>query len=294
MSPVYRDYDQATLDRECNPASTIDDPEACLGRYAQLSEAARTRHPDRFSATYGRGARNTLDVFPAATPHAPIQLFIHGGGWRMLSKDESSFVADGLVRHGATVVAISYTLLPEATLDQIAEDVFDATDWVWRNAAGFGADRDRIFISGHSAGAHLAGMLLTAAWRQARGLPADLIKGATLVSGNYDLEPLQLSSRNRAMNLDAEGARRNSPLHHLAAPAPQAIVAWGALENRQYRTQASEFAEALRTCGSACEEIEVPGKHHLDVVLELGNADGMLTRKVLAQMAIIDATARSD
>jgi arylformamidase len=278
MTLVYRHYDQETLDRECNPSSTIPDADGWLVRYAELSAATRARRGAPETFRYGPHSRHALDVFSAGQG-APIHVFIHGGGWRMLSKDESSFVADGFVPHGVTTVVISYRLLPETPLADIVADACLALRWVFENAARFGGDAARIQISGHSAGAHLAASVLC---EMGRSLPVGMIASAILLSGNYELEPLRLSARNRIIGLDAESAARNSPARKPPGAGARVLVGWGEKESLQYQTQGLELAANWTSRGARCETLALPGLHHLEAPLELGNPGSETVRRAIA------------
>jgi arylformamidase len=278
---VYRHYDQAALDRECNPSLLIEGSQRYLDEYAERSCSLRKRHREWFTASYGLGPLRQVDVFrPSGKPAPlPVQVFFHGGGWHLLSKDESSFVVDGLGSQGAIVVVASYTLVPEVTLDGVVADAFAVMRWVLENAAGLGGDAERLFVSGHSAGAHLAAMLLTEVGRR---LPAGLVKGALLMSGNYNLEPIRLSARNQRLRLDRETADRNSPALRLPVPGPQVIVSFGELESQQYKDQGNELADNWRSGGVACQVVELPGANHFEAVLELAKPDSAIVREFLA------------
>jgi arylformamidase len=279
---VYRHYDQATLDRECNPSLLIEGSQRYLDDYAERSLRLRKRHCDWSTASYGPGRLRQVDVFrPSGAAHAPrpVQVFFHGGGWHLLSKDESSFVVDGLGSQGAIVVVASYTLVPEVTLDGVVEDAFAVMRWVLEHAADFDGDPDRLFISGHSAGAHLAAMILTEAGRR---LPAGMVKGALLMSGNYNLEPIRLSARNQRLRLDRETADRNSPSLRAPMPGPQVIVSFGEFESRQYKDQGNELAANWCSGGVACQVVELSGANHFEAVLELAKPDSTIVREFLA------------
>jgi arylformamidase len=274
MTLVYRHYDQDTLDRECNPSLVIPDADAYLTLYAELSRRTRAARPPLLTASYGEGPLRTLDVFAAGGrgggAGAPVHIFVHGGGWRMLTRAESSYVADGLCDAGIVVVAISYPLLPDATLDGIAADVSASLLWVRDHARDLGGDPGRIHVSGHSAGAHLAAM---AVCDQGRGLPSGLIRSAVLLSGNYELEPLRLSARNLVLKLDHAAVSRNSPARMVPGAGTHVVVGWGERESGQYRAQGRELAAAWRAHGAACTELELPGLNHLEVPLALGRPD---------------------
>jgi arylformamidase len=278
---VYRHYDQATLDRECNPSLLIEGSQRYLEDYAERSLRLRERHCDWSTESYGPGRLRKVDVFrPSGATHGPrpVQVFFHGGGWHLLSKDESSFVVDGLGSQGAIVVVASYTLVPEVTLDGVVADAFSVMRWVFENAVSLGGDPGRIFVSGHSAGAHITAMILTEAGRR---LPAGLVKGALLMSGNYNLEPIRLSARNQRLRLDRESVERNSPALRLPVPGPDVIVSFGEFESQQYKDQGNELADTWRSGGVACQVVELPGANHFEAVLELAKPDSMIVHEFL-------------
>jgi arylformamidase len=280
---VYRDYDQKTLDLECSPSSAIPNADDYLKLYSSRSNETRAHLGLPAIMQYGAGPRHLVDVFKSAEPNSPIQLFFHGGGWRILSKDEHSFVAKGLVPRGATVIVPSYSLLPDTPLDSIVQDAYAAVRWVAANATRFGGDPERIYVSGHSSGAHLAAMAVA---EQGHSLPNGLIKGAVLVSGNYDLEPLRLSSRNRYMELDQPAAERNSPALRRPALGTPTVVACGSQENRQYKMQARDLKIAWTSLGAPCREVEIADRNHLNVVLDMNDKNSTLIGYITGQMGL--------
>ncbi len=163
-----------------------------LARWAQASTLARQGMACQLDQRYGQHPAMTLDVFPADTPGAPVLVFIHGGYWRALDKSDHSFVAPAFLQAGAAVVVPNYGLCPTVGMDEIALQCALALAWVWRHAASFGGDPSRIVVAGHSAGGHLAAMLLACRWKTlADDLPAQLLRGALSISGLFDLEPLR-------------------------------------------------------------------------------------------------------
>ncbi len=184
--------DPAWLDRQYNNRLLVPDYASHFDKWRQASAHARAHAPCVLDVPYGDGAGETLDIFSAAAPAAPVLVFIHGGYWRALDKADQSFVAPSFTADGALVVVPNYALAPAVTLEHITLQMVKALAWVWRHAAEYGGDPSRIVVAGHSAGGHLAAMLLSCRWKQvADDLPPQLVQGALGISGLYDLEPLR-------------------------------------------------------------------------------------------------------
>lgn len=181
--------DPAWLDRMYNNRALVPEHAVHFARWAETSAQARASQPCTLDLAYGSAQGETLDVFPAVEPGAPVVVFIHGGYWRSLDKSDHSFVAPALTSEGACVVVPNYDLCPAVTIPQIALQMVHALAWTFRNAARFGGDPARITVIGHSAGGHLAAMMLACLWpAHASDLPADLVKNAMSISGLYELE----------------------------------------------------------------------------------------------------------
>jgi len=279
-NPVYRHFTRAELEREYSPSSCIPDINVFLREYAERSPAARQQCKAITDVRYGASSEETLDFFPAASRHAPLEVFIHGGYWQGLSKNESCFAAPDFVHHGVAFVALNYSLAPKVNLDEIVRQCRAALAWLYQNANALGFDRQRIFISGSSAGAHLAAMTTATSWQRDFGLPDDLIKGCAAVSGIFELEPLRFTYVNEPLQLDAEAAQRNSPLFLRPVFPTALIVCWGDNETAEFKRQSREFAAAWE----AREVFEMAGYNHFDVILKLGDAATPLGQAVLRQI----------
>jgi len=283
---VYGNFTQAELDEALNARGTAPDFDAVLRRYDEDSARVRARFKGRLGVAFGPSSEETLDIFPAARTNAPVQLFIHGGYWRLLSRTENSFAAEALVPAGATVVVINYALAPHVSLDEIVRQCRASIAWTWKNARSFGADPDRLFISGHSAGGHLVGMMLATDWERDFGVPADVVKGATAVSGLYDMRPIQKSFVNEWLKLDEAGAVRNSPLLNLPTRGCPLIISYGERDTGEFRRQSDEYLAAWRAKGHQGRYVDMPGFHHFDVMNEIANPKSALARAVFAQMGL--------
>jgi arylformamidase len=289
MSAVYRDYDQATLDAEYRIRATVPEAEfnRIIGFYAEESARARATLNCRLDVAYGAHADERVDVFGAAAAAgspAPVFVFVHGGYWRMLSQKESAFMARAFAARDVATVAVNYSLAPNVSLDEIVRQTRAALAWTYKNAATFGGDPRRIFIGGSSAGGHLVGMLLAGGWHQSFGVPADAVKGAVALSGLYELEMLLLTDPNQWLTLDAAGARRNSPIHHLPARGCPLLVSYGGSETREFKRQTDAYAAAWRAQGFPVTHVAMDQANHFDLPLAWNDPESALARATFAMI----------
>ncbi|MCC7288475.1 MAG: alpha/beta hydrolase [Burkholderiaceae bacterium] len=205
--------DPAWLDAQYNNRARVPQTAQILARWAESSKLARERLQGKLDIRYGDQPGEALDVFPAARAGAPVLVFIHGGYWRALDKADQSFIAPAFVEAGATVVVPNYALCPSVTIETIALQMTRALAWVWRNPGVHSGDPNRIAIAGHSAGGHLAAMLLSCRWKEVGDdLPLRLLQGALSISGLYDLEPIRLTPFLQAdLQLTPQSVKRLSP-----------------------------------------------------------------------------------
>ncbi len=273
-------------DQQYNARDSVVDYAQYPVLYRSLSDAAHTIHPSVRNVAYGPGAGERLDIFPAAQANAPVLLYIHGGYWRALSKNDSAFMAPALIEAGACVVVIDYDLAPAVSLDHIVDQTRRALAWVHGHIAEFGGDPNRIVASGSSAGGHLVGMLLAGGWQADYGVPDSVLRGALPISGLFDLQPLLETHINAWMNLDEQSARRNSPHFHLPQQATELVVSYGALESAEFARQSHDYLEAWQARGLSGRFVAAPGRNHFDVVLQLGEPGTPLYRAVLQLLGL--------
>jgi arylformamidase len=284
---IFRDYDQAALDREVNLRARWPDHPAFFERWARDSAAARAALPCRLDLAYGDGPAETLDLFPAAgAAAAPLLAFIHGGYWQALDKGDYSYLAPPFVARGIAFASLNYGLAPDTAIGTMIDQVRRALAWLHRNAAELGIDPRRIVVAGHSAGGHLAAMALSTDWTAVDAeLPADLLAGACSISGVYDLEPIRLSYHNKVLGLAAAEVEPWSPLHRLPARAAPLLMAVGAEETREFLRQHAEYAAAWQARGLPLVEVAMPGLHHFSAVDALGDRDHPLFAAVRQSLA---------
>lgn len=274
-------------EREYSPSSCIGgNYQPYIRAYADLSAAARQSHVP-VTIRYGATERQTLDLFvPASVAKPPVLVFFHGGYWQELSKQDSAFAAPQCLAQGIAYAAVGYTLAPAAALSDIVAECRAAVGWLERLGDTMGIDSDRLVVAGSSAGAHLAAM--TALPSVFGGPGRSPVKGAVLVSGIYDLEPLIGTSMDAALGLDPATAARNSPLRQSLKGFPPSLVCWGENETDQFKRQSRAFARAMREADADCVEFESAAHNHFDVILDLADPATMLGRQVLA---LIQSTA---
>lgn len=260
-------YDPTWLDRMYNNRALVPEHAVHFARWAESSRQARASLPCELDLAYGDGPNETLDVFPAAQPNSPVVVFIHGGYWRSLDKADHSFVAPALTAAGACVMVPNYALCPAVTIPQITLQMVRALAWTWRHAARYGGDPSRITVIGHSAGGHLAAMLLTCAWKAvSRDLPAQLVKDALSISGLYELESIMHTPF-------VQGDLRLTPAQVLKVspawlPAPSRGVLFtvaGADESAEFLRHNTLIQQAWGTAVvPVCEAL--PGLNHFSVL----------------------------
>lgn len=286
MEPkVYLDYTQQELDDAYNQRLWADNAEAVIARYTTDSAAARAKYPPR-TFRYGPSGDETLDWFPTDKPGAPVLVFIHGGAWRSLTKEDSAASAPMIVQAGAHYVALNFATIPKVRLPDMAEQCRRAILWVRDNAARLGGDPERIFVLGHSSGGHLAAVMLTTDWA-ALGAPADLIKGGLCGSGSYDLEPVMLSARGAYVKLSAEETLALSPIRHVGRVRCPITVALGDRESPEFQRQGRAFAAALKEGSKLPSELIVlEGVNHFEVAETLNRPDGAMGHAALKLMGL--------
>jgi arylformamidase len=256
-----------------------------INRYGVASDAVRARLGDPEVMTYGASPAETADIYRSREQDAPIHVFFHGGAWRALSKRESAFAAETFVAAGAHFIAVDFALLPNVTLAAMVGQARQAIAAIHRRAGEFGGDRERLYVSGHSSGAHLAACVLTTDWR-AFGLSDGIVKAGLCVSGLYDLLPVRLSARNSYVRLDAAGERALSPqrsLQHLGCPV---VVAMAEHDSDEFRRQARDFSGAISARSVSVRLVEGRGFNHFEIIETLASRDGMLGQIALEQMGL--------
>lgn len=282
---LYRNFaTQEELDAQYNLNVMFPDAASSYETFCEReSEKVREDFDHRLDAPFGPMLAEHVDLYPGGE-YAPVLVYVHGGFWCLRTSKEFGFVARGPVSGGVATVVTNYALCPGVTIDEIVRQTRAAVAWVHANAESFGGDPERIHVAGHSAGGHLVAMLLATDWEGEYGLPADIIKGATAISGLFDLAPFPYTFLQPKLQLTWDQVLRNSPILRLPDAAPPLLVAYGEVETDEFKRQSEEFLEAWRAKGLECERLVLPGKNHYDVIDGFLDAGSPLCSAVLGQM----------
>jgi arylformamidase len=285
---VWLDMTQAELDAAYDQTAYAPNREQILGRNATNSERARARlgAPKRYA--YGPTPVEGLDVYPTRRPGAPVNVLIHGGAWRGSAAKNNAIAAELFVNAGAHYVVPDFAWVQDVggSLAPIADQVRRAVAWVYRNAADFGGDPQRLYVSGFSSGSHLAGVLLTTDWAKDFGLPVDMLKGGLCISGMYDLKPVRLSSRSSYVAFTDEMEHALSPQRHLDKLVAPLVLAYGTFETPEFQRQSRDFAAAVKAAGKGVELLVGEGYNHFELYETLASPYGLLGRAALEQMGL--------
>jgi arylformamidase len=258
--------DKAFVSREYNNRELVPEHPQFMARWAEASARARAGMACYLDRAYGDAPGETLDLFPARGGDGACLMFIHGGYWRALDKKDFSFLAPAWVDAGVSLAVVNYDLCPRVTMEEIVRQMLRASRWLWLNAGQHGIDRDRLYVSGHSAGGHLTAMLMCALWPAFdRALPKDLWKGGLAISGLYDLRPLvEVDWLNGDLRLDTPSALKLSPAYLPPATRAPVMTCVGGSESSEFLRQNALLGSRWR--GTVAGDIAMPGKHHFSVI----------------------------
>jgi arylformamidase len=249
------------------------------------SEAVRKEYTHELGIKFGAHERQMLDLYypKRVTGPAPVFVFLHGGGFRGGSPTTVAYMGEALLKHGAMFLAMTYRLVPDVKYPDMGEDVELGLEWVLKNIRGYGGNEDKVYLSGHSAGATLAGLIgLRTAWLKDRGLPEDLVKGLVLISGGYinrrEGDDVNKASRHFVADL-SQGFER-SPEHTILATAENDLP--------QCQPSAEALEAALKAKGASVELLsKLPGHDHFFVGHELANEDGAIFAASQRMMSLL-------
>ena len=280
--------DQAELDDAYDQAIYAPNHAQVLARRVGNSARARAALGEPLRLAYGTAEIEGLDLYRAKRLNAPLNVIIHGGTWRNGRSIDFAYLAEVFVNAGAHCIILDFSNVNDVggNLMTLAAQVRSAVAWVYRNCANFGGDPHRIYVSGHSSGAHLAACVVTTDWVSDFGLPRDVVKGGLLASGMYDLKPVRLSARSRYVAFTDEIEERLSAQRHIQRINCPLIIAHGTLETPEFQRQSRDFAAAVRAAGKPVTVLVGESYNHFELLETLATPYGLLGRAVLEQMTL--------
>ncbi|WP_127103943.1 alpha/beta hydrolase [Pararhodobacter zhoushanensis] len=252
-----------------------------MAAYRDASDRALATLPVQAGLCYDPASGQCLDLFPAG-PGTPLVVYIHGGYWRALSRAESRFPALGLVPAGISFATLDYALAPDTSLVEITRQCRAALAYLWHNAQALGIDRNRMIVTGSSAGGHLAAMLMVAGWQADFGLPEDALAGGVPISGLFDLSPIARSFVQAWLGLAPADIAALSPLSYPLAQGCRAILAWGSDEPSGFATQSRALQQVWRNA----RLMELPDRDHFDAALDLTDPDSPLFKALVSLIPV--------
>ena len=284
---VWLDMDQKALDDAYDQLVYAPNRDQVHKRNMFNSDRVRARLGAPKRLAYGSKPIEQLDLFPTSKPNAPIHVFIHGGAWRARQVKDYAFLAEIIVRAGGHWIGLDFDGVEgtKGDLLPMADQVRRGVAWVYKNAKSFGGDPNRIYVSGQSSGAHLAGNIVTTDWED-YGVPADVVKGALLCSGMYDLKPVRLSKRSEYVAFTDEAEEKLSSQRRLDRLNCPVIVAYGTYETPEFQRQNREFAAAVNAAGKPVTLLVAEGYNHFEIAEAIGNPLSLLGAAVLEQMKL--------
>jgi arylformamidase len=284
--------DQTELDNAYDQAVYAPNRDLVHARRAAANAIAKARlgAPQRFQ--YGASEIESVDVYRTKKNpgNAPINVYIHGGAWRNGRSADFALLAEMIVDAGAHSVIVDFNNIDDVggNLMSMVKQVRAAVAWVYNHAEKLGGDRNRLYVTGHSSGGHLSGCVVTTDWQKDFGLPKDIVKGAMLASGMYDLKPVRLSKRSKYVNFTDEIEQELSAIRHLDRLNCPIVVAHGTQETPEFQRQARDFAAAVKAKGLPITCIVGEGYNHFEIQETLASPYGLLGREVLKLMRLAD------
>jgi arylformamidase len=288
---VWRDYDQEALDNAYDQLVYAPNRDIILGRIAAASNRTRENLGAPERVAYGPSEHERFDLFrvKGAPPAggAPINVFVHGGAWRVGSAADNALFAEPLVNAGAHACILDFINVEQAggSIMPMHRQVSGALAFIWNNAERFGGDRKKFYVSAASSGAHLAACALSRGWREQK-LPADFCTGALLVSGMYDLAPVRLSKRSAYVKFTDEMEGDLSPQRHIDGVTMPLVLVHGSGDTPEFQRQTKDFFAALKKAGKPAEHFVAEGYNHFELIETIANPYGPVGRARLKQMGL--------
>lgn len=280
---IYKQYNRQQLDNQYNNRLHVPDFADYLEAWDKRSEMVAQKHSHLSDIKYGDHSRERLDIFPSRKPDSKVLLFIHGGYWQFFDKIKFHFIADAFCEHNITIVLINYPLAPNAGIDEMVDSCGKAVLWLQQNIDKYNGNARQLYIVGHSAGAHLASMLAVNEWANKI---TQSVKGICMISGLYNLKPIQLCYVNEVLQMQEIVADRNSPIAFFPALSCPLLVAIGAAETDEFKDQGRELYSNWKNKSASIELLELPALNHFSILDSMVDENALLHKALLEMMGV--------
>ena len=284
---VWLDMDQRELDDAYDQRVYAPNRDHIADRRLANNEKVRAIIGSPERAAYGDAEIEGLDIYRTTRPDAPVNIFVHGGAWKGGRSAQAAYLAEPVIRAGAHFVAVDFNNVLETGGDlfPMVDQIRRAIAWVHRNARSFGGDPQKIYLTGHSSGAHLSGCAVITDWSR-YDAPADILKGALLGSGMYDLKAVRLSKRSAYVKFTDAMEEALSPQRHIDMINTPLVLTYGSLETPEFRRQSRDFHAALVAAGKPAQLLEGRSYNHFETQETLGNPYGFMGRACLQMIGL--------
>jgi len=269
---VYKQYDQEQLNDQYNTRLQVPDYADYFDRWERLSRQTEREHTVFKNIFFGTHPEECVDIFPAEKKLAKTIVFIHGGYWHLLDKSLFHFLAPAFLKNNVTTVFINYPLAPAVSIDMIVSSCSKAMRWIHDNIVRFNGDPSQLYVMGHSAGGHLATMLLADDFT--------FLKGVVSLSGLFRLEPVMLSYLNDVLRMNRDIAERNSPVFLRPTNTSPLLLVTGNDESDEFKNQTMEMYNSWKSEHNCIEVLQLPGKNHYSVLDAVVEKDSLLQSAV--------------
>lgn len=283
---IYKQYNQAALDRQYNNRLQVPGYAIHLERWELLSRQTEKKYPVIKDVAYGDQPRELLDIYPSSQQRSKTLVFIHGGYWQRFDKSSFQFVAGAFHSYNITSALLNYPLAPIASMDQIVSSCRKAMRWLHANLPSFNGDVNEVYLVGHSAGAHLVAMLMASEWQQNNhSFSKDMFKGACAISGLFNLVPVQLSEVNRGLQMGAGTALKNSPVQLKPVITCPLILGVGDEETEEFKDQSKELYACWKE-NISIQFSQIPGLNHFSILEALCTPASVLHKNMRTLMKV--------
>ena len=269
------------IEKNFNPRLSVPNYKAYLNNSIKKATNAKRYLHGIYDLKYGKSNLQTMDVFfKKKGSKSPIHIFIHGGYWRGLDKSYHTHMAVPFVDKNITFFNINYDLCPKVKLSDIKSQIIKAILWINKNSKTFNADNRNIVISGHSAGAHLASLMLSVDWRK-YGIDKSIFKGLALISGIFNTEAVVKLKVNKEIGLSNYEAKLNNPLKLIPKVIVPLVISYGDKEPILWKKQSKDLISYLKKYDYICKEVICKNDNHFSLIDTLANINKKIVKDII-------------